>query len=64
MTPLRVGSTIGILGDGQLGRMLACAAADLGFDVVVFGPNEDSPAGRVAAENIIADIRGGSAVAQ
>lgn len=64
MTPLRVGSTIGILGDGQLGRMLACAAADLGFDVVVFGPNEDSPAGRVAAENIIADYTDKDALAE
>lgn len=42
------GSTIGILGVGQLGRMLAGAAAKLGFDTAVFGPDADrSPAGRV-----------------
>lgn len=55
MSALPVGSTIGILGTGQLGRMLACAAAMLGFDVVVFGPEADSPAARVAADAIVAD---------
>ena len=33
--PLPPGSTLGILGGGQLGRMLALAAARLGFDVAV-----------------------------
>ena len=42
------GSTIGILGVGQLGRMLASAAAKLGFRTAVFGPDADrSPAGHV-----------------
>ena len=61
---LKVGSTIGILGDGQLGRMLACAAARLGFDVVVFGPNDDSPASRVAHHSIIADYDDKDALAE
>ena len=51
--PLPPGSTIGILGGGQLGRMLALAAARLGFDVVVLDPEENSPAGRVAARQIV-----------
>jgi 5-(carboxyamino)imidazole ribonucleotide synthase len=38
------GATIGILGGGQLGRMLALAAARLGFKCHVFSPNPDSPA--------------------
>ncbi|MFZ3359384.1 MAG: 5-(carboxyamino)imidazole ribonucleotide synthase [Xanthobacteraceae bacterium] len=37
-------ATIGILGGGQLGRMLALAAARLGFKCHVFSPNPDSPA--------------------
>jgi 5-(carboxyamino)imidazole ribonucleotide synthase len=40
---------IGVLGGGQLGRMLAMAAARLGFDVTVLEPKPDSPAARVAA---------------
>ena len=54
MTPasdrLAPGSTIGILGGGQLGRMLAVAAAELGFDCVIYEPEPDCPAGRVAAK--------------
>jgi len=38
------GATIGILGGGQLGRMLALAAARLGFKCHIFAPNPDSPA--------------------
>jgi 5-(carboxyamino)imidazole ribonucleotide synthase len=38
------GATIGILGGGQLGRMLAQAAARLGFKCHVFAPNPESPA--------------------
>jgi 5-(carboxyamino)imidazole ribonucleotide synthase len=41
---LRPGATIGILGGGQLGRMLALAAARLGFKCHVFCPSPDSPA--------------------
>jgi 5-(carboxyamino)imidazole ribonucleotide synthase len=53
--PLAPGSTIGILGGGQLGRMLALAAGRLGFDVAVLEREADSPAGRVAAHLIVAD---------
>jgi len=44
------GSTIGILGGGQLGRMLAIAAASMGYRVHIFAPDEELPAGDVAAE--------------
>jgi 5-(carboxyamino)imidazole ribonucleotide synthase len=45
--PLPLGATIGILGGGQLGRMLALAAARLGFRTHVYCPDDDSPAFRV-----------------
>lgn len=48
------GATIGILGDGQLGRMLAGAAARLGFRTMSFGPGEDSPAAQVTGRHICA----------
>ncbi len=44
------GSTIGILGGGQLGRMLALAAASMGYRVHIFAPEAELPAGDVAAE--------------
>src|SRR5437867_3633779 len=50
--PLPPGSTIGILGGGQLGRMLAMAAARLGFDAAILTPEPNSPAARVAAHGI------------
>ena len=52
--PLAPGSTIGILGGGQLGRMLALAAARLGFDVAILDPEADGPAARVARTAIAA----------
>jgi 5-(carboxyamino)imidazole ribonucleotide synthase len=48
------GSTIGILGGGQLGRMLALAAARLGFRCHVFSPDPVSPAFDVAAKSTVA----------
>jgi len=44
MTALPPGSTIGILGGGQLGRMLALAAARLGLKSHIYAPEADSPA--------------------
>ncbi len=46
--PLSPGATIGVLGSGQLGRMLALAARRMGYGVHVFSPERNSPAGRVA----------------
>ncbi|WP_293443154.1 5-(carboxyamino)imidazole ribonucleotide synthase [Planktotalea sp.] len=46
--PLPQGSIIGILGGGQLGRMLSVAAARLGFRTHIFEPGTNPPAGQVA----------------
>jgi len=54
VSPLSPGSTIGILGGGQLGRMLSQAASRLGFNVVILDPEENSPAGRVSQGQIVA----------
>jgi 5-(carboxyamino)imidazole ribonucleotide synthase len=54
--PLPPGSVIGILGGGQLGRMLALAAARLGFKTCVFANDPASPACQVAGEYLCADF--------
>jgi 5-(carboxyamino)imidazole ribonucleotide synthase len=48
VTALAPGATIGILGTGQLGRMLALAAARLGLKVHIYGPESAAPAHQVA----------------
>ncbi|MGL4441799.1 MAG: 5-(carboxyamino)imidazole ribonucleotide synthase [Bosea sp. (in: a-proteobacteria)] len=48
------GDTIGILGGGQLGRMLALAAAQLGLRCHIFAPEADSPAFDVSAARTVA----------
>ena len=45
--PLPVGSVIGILGGGQLGRMLSISASQLGFRTHIFDPNPKAPAKQV-----------------
>ena len=45
---LPTGSTIGILGGGQLGRMLSVAASRLGFKTHIFEPSQNPPAAHVA----------------
>ncbi len=54
MTSLPPGSTIGIIGGGQLGRMLALAAARLGYRTAVLDPDADGPAAQVASAKIVA----------
>ncbi|MFY0596602.1 MAG: 5-(carboxyamino)imidazole ribonucleotide synthase [Cognatishimia sp.] len=46
--PLPLGSTIGILGGGQLGRMLSVAASRLGYKSHIFEPGANPPAAQVA----------------
>ncbi len=53
MTRAGPGGVIGILGGGQLGRMLALAAARLGIDTHVYCPEAGSPAAAVAAASTI-----------
>ncbi|MES2754631.1 MAG: 5-(carboxyamino)imidazole ribonucleotide synthase [Pseudomonadota bacterium] len=55
MTPLPPGSTIGILGGGQLGRMLASAAAQLGYRTHVLAPDRESVAAQSASSMTRAD---------
>ncbi len=55
MTPLPPGSTIGILGGGQLGRMLASAAAELGYRTHVLAPDRESVAAQTASAMTRAD---------
>src|SRR5215471_13202544 len=52
---LKPGDTIGILGGGQLGRMLAMAAARLGLKCQVFSPEPDSPAFDVVLNAVCAE---------
>ena len=42
------GSTVGILGGGQLGRMFGIAARRMGYRVHAFEPHPDSPAGQIS----------------
>ena len=53
--PLPQGAVIGILGGGQLGRMLSVAAARLGFSCHVYEPGANPPAAQVAAKLTSAD---------
>lgn len=55
MTALPAGSTIGILGGGQLGRMIAMAAAQLGYRCHIYAPESDSVAAEVSASFTSAD---------
>ena len=48
------GATIGILGGGQLGRMLAIAAAPLGYRCHIFAPESGGPAAQVSAAETVA----------
>jgi 5-(carboxyamino)imidazole ribonucleotide synthase len=47
-SPILPGSTVGVLGSGQLGRMFAIAARRMGYRVHTFSPDEDTPTGQVA----------------
>lgn len=54
--------SLGIIGGGQLGRMLTIAAKQMGFRVVVIDPTPGSPAGQVADKQIVADFQDASAI--
>lgn len=51
--PILPGSTLGIIGGGQLGRMLAQAAQAMGYHIYVLDPDPDAPACRVTDRRII-----------
>ncbi|HLS65477.1 MAG TPA: 5-(carboxyamino)imidazole ribonucleotide synthase [Pseudogracilibacillus sp.] len=46
--------TIGIIGGGQLGRMMAIAAKTMGYNVIVLDPTENCPTAQVSDEHIVA----------
>lgn len=52
--PILPPATIGILGSGQLGRMLAIAARQMGYRVHVYSPDSDSPTGQIADREFVA----------
>jgi 5-(carboxyamino)imidazole ribonucleotide synthase len=56
MNRINPGSTLGILGSGQLGRMLALAARRMGYGVVVYSPTKKSPAGQIADEEVTGEF--------
>lgn len=56
------GSTIGIIGGGQLGRMMTVAAKSMGYDVAVLDPTPNSPCGQIADYEITAPYNDMSAI--
>jgi 5-(carboxyamino)imidazole ribonucleotide synthase len=62
--PLPPGATIGIIGGGQLGRMLAMAAARLSYRTVILEPQADCPASQVANRQIVAPYDDAEALAE
>lgn len=53
--PILPGGVIGVLGSGQLGRMLTLAARPMGFRVHVLSPGEETPTGQAADREVTAD---------
>lgn len=58
------GSTLGMLGGGQLGRMFTSAAQTMGYDVIVLDPDASSPAGIIADQHICAKYTDQAALEQ
>lgn len=50
------GSTVGILGGGQLGRMMAMEAKRMGYDIVVLDPTPNAPGAQVADKQVIGGL--------
>lgn len=51
---IKPGATIGILGGGQLGRMIALAGRAMGYRFITMDPTEDAPCGQTADRQIVA----------
>ncbi len=56
MNKLYPPATIGVVGGGQLGRMLVFEAKRMGYHIVILDPKANSPAGQVADEQIVAEF--------
>ncbi|WP_139492240.1 5-(carboxyamino)imidazole ribonucleotide synthase [Brevibacillus dissolubilis] len=64
---IQPGATIGLLGGGQLGRMIALAGRAMGYRFVTMDPTEDAPCGQVADQQIVAafeDVEGARRLAE
>lgn len=59
---LKQGDTVGIIGGGQLGQMLALSAKEMGAKVIVLDPDETCPTGQVADQQIVAKYNDFSAL--
>jgi 5-(carboxyamino)imidazole ribonucleotide synthase len=64
MAPILPGSTIGVLGGGQLGRMFAMAARRLGYRVHTLAPEHDTPTGQIADVEVVASYDDVAAVSR
>lgn len=53
--PILPGAVLGVLGSGQLGRMFAIAAREMGYRVHVYSNETDSPAGHIADREFVGD---------
>jgi len=53
---IKPGSTIGILGGGQLGRMISIAGRNMGYRFITLDPTPDSPCGQAADQQIISSF--------
>ena len=65
MTSSRIflpGSTVGVMGGGQLGRMFAIAARRMGYRIHTFSPDEDTPTGQLADREVCAEYGDAEAV--
>src|SRR5947209_6644655 len=62
--PILPGSTVGVLGSGQLGRMFAIAARRMGYRVQTFSPDTDTPTGQIADAEVVASYDDLDAVRQ
>lgn len=58
------GASLGVLGGGQLGRMFAIAAKQLGYRVVVYTPEQNSPASQVCDLTIVGDFEDATKLAE
>ena len=64
MRPIPPGSTVGVLGSGQLGRMFAIAARRMGYRVHTLSPDDDTPTGQIADREVKAAYDDLDAVAE
>lgn len=62
ISPVLPGGTIGILGGGQLGRMLAMVARRSGYRVAVYSPEENPPAAAFSSDCVVAEYTDRNAI--